>query len=104
MKNSYSKRKITSMVNFFYKKLKFCILVVHYLTNDISYDANLNRLKKGYFWGTILKTPWKKFARNGNIFVVDKSLACYRAATLALFINKSRMLKLPHPTTISKNK
>ena len=43
MKYRYSQWKITSIVNFFNKIMKFCILVVHDLTNDISYDAKLNR-------------------------------------------------------------
>ena len=37
------------------KNMKFCILVVHDLTNDISYDAKLNRSKNCYFWGKIVK-------------------------------------------------
>ena len=31
------------------KNMKFCILVVHDLTNDIRYDAKLNRSKNCYF-------------------------------------------------------
>ena len=41
----YSQRKITSIVNFFYKSMKFFIVVVHGLTNDISYDVKPNRSK-----------------------------------------------------------
>ena len=33
----------------FDKNMKFCILVVHDLTNDISYDAKLNRSKNAIF-------------------------------------------------------
>ena len=47
-----SQRKITSMVIFFDKNMKFCILVVHDLTNDISFDAKLNRLYIAIFWVT----------------------------------------------------
>ena len=32
------------------------MLLVHDLTNDISYDAKLNRSKNRYFWGKIVKT------------------------------------------------
>ena len=39
----------------FDKNMKFCILVVHNLTNDISYDAKLDRSKNCYFWGKIVK-------------------------------------------------
>ena len=39
----------------FDKNMKFCILVVHDLTNDISYDAELNRSKNCYFGGKIVK-------------------------------------------------
>ena len=31
------------MVNFSIQNMKFCIYVVHDLTDDISYDANVNR-------------------------------------------------------------
>ena len=51
--------------------MKFCILVVHDLTNDISYDAKLNRSKICYFWGKIVEISWKKIARNGKILVVS---------------------------------
>ena len=40
--------------------MKFFILLVHDLTNDISYDAKLNRSKNWYFWGKIVKISWKK--------------------------------------------
>ena len=53
----------------FDKNMKFCILVVHDLTNDISYDAKLNRSKICYFGGKIVKIMWK-IARNGKIFVL----------------------------------
>ena len=39
----------------FDKNMKFCILMVHDLTNDISYDAKLNRCKNCYFGGKIVK-------------------------------------------------
>ena len=55
----------------FDKIMKFCILVVHDLTNYISYDAKLNRSKNCYFWGKIVKILWKKIARNGKIFVLS---------------------------------
>ena len=42
----------------FDKNTKFCIFVVHDLTNDISYDAKLNRSKKLYFGGKIVKILW----------------------------------------------
>ena len=35
--------------------MKFCIVVVHDLTNDISYDAKLNRSQNCYFWDKIVK-------------------------------------------------
>ena len=53
----------------FDKNMNFCILVVHDLTNDISYDVNLNRSNKCYFGGKIVKFCGKK-ARIGNIFVI----------------------------------
>ena len=31
------------------KSMKFCIVVIHDLTNDISYNAKLNRSKIFYF-------------------------------------------------------
>ena len=37
------------------KSMKFCIVVVHDLTNDISYNAKLNRYKMCYF-GVKFKT------------------------------------------------
>ena len=59
------------MVNFFEKKIKFCILVVHDLTNDISYDTKLKRSKKCYFWGEIVKILWKKNRKKlENIFSI----------------------------------
>ena len=48
----------------FDKNMKFCILVVNDLTNDMSYNAKLN------FWGKIVKILWK-IARNGEIFVLS---------------------------------
>ena len=52
----------------FDKNMKFCILVVHDLTNDISYDTKLNRSKNGYFWGKIVKIMWKKSQKIGKYF------------------------------------
>ena len=50
--------------------MKFCILVVHDLTNDISHDAKLNSENIA-----ILGVKYSKFrgkiARNGKIFVVS---------------------------------
>ena len=40
---------------FFDKNMKFCILVVRDLTNDITYDAKLNMSKNCYFGGKIVK-------------------------------------------------
>ena len=51
----YSQWKITSMVNFLLKNMKFCTLVVHDLINYISYDAKLNRSKNCYFGGKTVK-------------------------------------------------
>ena len=54
---------------FFYKNMKFCILVVHDLTNDISYDAKLNRSKNCYFGCKIVEILWKKSQEIGkNLF------------------------------------
>ena len=39
----------------FDKNMKFYIMVVHDLTNDISYDSKLDRSKNCYFWGKIVK-------------------------------------------------
>ena len=39
----------------FDKNMKFCILVVHDITNEISYDAKLIRSKNCYFGGKIVK-------------------------------------------------
>ena len=44
----------------FDKNMKFCILVIHDLTNDISYGAKVNRSKNCYFGGKIVKILWKK--------------------------------------------
>ena len=41
------------------KNMEFGIMVVHDLTNDISYDAKLNRSKPANFWGKIVKLLWK---------------------------------------------
>ena len=53
------------------KSMKFGIMVVHDLTNDISYNAKLNRSKICYFWGKNSKNYMLKIARNGKIFVVS---------------------------------
>ena len=47
--------------------MKFCILVVHDLTYNISYDAKLNRSKTGNFWGKVVKILWKKREKWENI-------------------------------------
>ena len=46
--------------------MKFCILVVHDLTNDISYDTKLNRSKNCYFGGKIVKILRKKSREIGK--------------------------------------
>ena len=48
------------------KSMKFCIVVVHDLTNDISYNAKLNSSKICYFWGKIVKILWKKSQEMGK--------------------------------------
>ena len=45
MKYVIANGKFTSIVNFLIKSMKFCRVVVHGLTNDISYDVKLNRFK-----------------------------------------------------------
>ena len=50
--------------------MEFCILVVHELTNDISYDAKLNRLINDYFLGKIVKILWKNRKKWENIFII----------------------------------
>ena len=47
--------------------MKFCILVVHDLTKDISYDAKVNRSKNCYFGGKIVKILWKNRKKWENI-------------------------------------
>ena len=46
--------------------MKFCILVVHDLTNDISYDAKQNRSENCYFLDKIVKISWKKSLEMGK--------------------------------------
>ena len=41
---NYANRQISD------KSMKFGIMVVHDLTNDISYNAKLNKSKICYFW------------------------------------------------------
>ena len=53
------------------KSMKFCIVVVHDLTNDISYNAKLNSIKNLLFWGKTVKNYTLKIARNWKIFVVS---------------------------------
>ena len=50
----------------FDKNMKFCILLVHILTNDISFDAKLKRSKNCYFGGKIVKILWKKSQEMGK--------------------------------------
>ena len=38
-----------------YIGLKFCIVVIHILIKDISYDIRLNKSKISQFWGKIFK-------------------------------------------------
>ena len=54
----------------FDKNMKFCILVVHDLTNYISYDAKLNRSKHCYFGGKIVKILWKKSQEMGKYLLI----------------------------------
>ena len=54
----------------FDKNMKFCILVVPDLTNDISYDAKLNRSKNCYFGGKIDKILWKNRKKWENICII----------------------------------
>ena len=63
-------REITSIINFCYKNVKFCIVVVHDLTNDISYDVKLNRSKIWFFgMGRVEKFICKN-REKGKIVVV----------------------------------
>ena len=50
--------------------MKFCILVVHDLTNDISYNAKLNRSKNYYFLGKIENILWKIVKKLENIWSI----------------------------------
>ena len=45
---SYSQRKINYIRSLFDKSIRYCIVLVHDLTNDISYDAKLNGSKICY--------------------------------------------------------
>ena len=54
----------------FDKNMKFCILVVHDLTNEISYDAKPNRSKNCYFEGKIVKILWKNRKKWENIYII----------------------------------
>ena len=54
----------------FDKNMKFCILVIHDLTNDISYDAKLKRSKNCYFGGKIVKILWKNRKKWENICII----------------------------------
>ena len=60
---SYSQRKIKSIVHFLIKNMKFCIVVVHNLTYDISYDAKLYKSKMCYFWGKLFQYSHEKHAK-----------------------------------------
>ena len=51
--------------------MKLCILIVHDLTNDISYDTKLNRSKNCNFWGKIVKISWKKNEKWENICSIN---------------------------------
>ena len=54
------------------KSMKFDIMVVHYLTNDMSYNAKLNRSKICFLGGKIVKKNYMlKIARNCKICVVS---------------------------------
>ena len=52
------------------KSMKFCIVVVHDLTYDISYNAKLSRSKVCYF-GVKQKKIYAKNRKNGKLFVVS---------------------------------
>ena len=54
----------------FDENMKFCILVIHDLTNDISYDAKLKRSKNCYFGGKIVKILWKNRKKLENICII----------------------------------
>ena len=53
------------------KSMKFGIMVVHDLTNDVSYNAKLNRFKICYFGGKKSKNSVLIIAKNWKIFVVS---------------------------------
>ena len=50
--------------------MKFCILVVHDLTYDLSYDAKMNKSKNCYFWGKIVEILWNREKRE-NICIIN---------------------------------
>ena len=66
----FANGKLHQWLTFFHKNMKFCILVVHDLSNDISYDTKLNRWNNCYFWGKIVKISWKKSREIRKIFAV----------------------------------
>ena len=53
----------------FDKNMKFCILVVYDLNDDINYDAKLNRSKNCHFGGKIVKILWKNRKKWENIYI-----------------------------------
>ena len=72
--------------------MKFCILVVHDLTNDISYDAKLIWSKNGYFWGKIVKI----MVETRHVFVKHGCPRRQQSQNMAK-ISKSYILTPPHP-------
>ena len=53
------------------KSTKICIVVVHDLTNDICYNAKMNRSKICYFGVNSKKHMLKIEKKNGKIFVLS---------------------------------
>ena len=54
MKYDIANGKFHQSLTFLYKNMKFCIVVVRNRTNDISYNAQLNRFKSCFFGGKIV--------------------------------------------------
>ena len=73
----------------FDKNMTFWILVVHNLTNDISYVSKLNRSKNCYFGGKIVKIPWKNRRKWENICFIHISRS-ESYSVLSPFLSKLR--------------
>ena len=82
--------------------MKFGILIVYDLTNDISYDAKLKRSKYFYFGDKIVKILWKKSREMGEYLYYPYLLIYWYKVCTVVFHISNKDISYDSKLTLSK--